>query len=141
MKLQGLQALEMDYYRSSCGLGKCKTLRNQRIRNKSRTILDKVNKKQVIWYGHIIKRMGEERWPKQVLLWPPTGRMRIGRPRPRWKQYVEEAIATRGIGDHLWRSWKLSARKQLVYFFISHFKSHIISQGSTGGTVAAHPSG
>jgi hypothetical protein len=39
--------------------------------------VDDIRKKRLIWYGHV-KRMEEERLPKQLLEWRAEGRRRRG---------------------------------------------------------------
>jgi hypothetical protein len=36
-----------------------------------KTIIDRVEEKQLVWYGHL-QRMSEERWPKKIWEWTPT---------------------------------------------------------------------
>jgi hypothetical protein len=57
-------------------------VRNDRIKeimDLDKTFIDRVEEKQLVWYGHL-QRMSEERWPKKILEWTPHGRRRRGRP-------------------------------------------------------------
>ena len=72
-----LKALEMDFWRTACGVSRLEYLRNDEIRRRVHTnkdIMDTINMKRLIWYGHV-QRMPEERWPKRVLDWVPNRRM------------------------------------------------------------------
>jgi len=51
-------------------------LRNDEIRrrvHRNKDIMDTINMKRLIWYGHV-QRMTEERWPKRMLVWVPNRR-------------------------------------------------------------------
>lgn len=112
-----LLALEMDYWRRSCCYSRRDRIRNDDIRNKmdvKKSILDEIEKKQIVWYGHVM-RMTDERWPKRVLKWVPTERQKRGRPRLAWQQGVQEAMTAREMPDDLWsnrEAWRLRAEKR-----------------------------
>ena len=42
-------------------------------------ILDRIQRRQLKWYGHFL-RMEDSRWPKKIYQWTPHGRKRRGRP-------------------------------------------------------------
>jgi hypothetical protein len=70
----------MDFLRRSCGISRLDHIRNDRIKeimDLDKTIIDRVEEKQLIWYGHL-QRMSEERWPKKIWEWTPQGRRRRG---------------------------------------------------------------
>ena len=64
-----LKALEMDFWRRACGVSRLDHVRNEEIRRRAQReqdIMDTINMKRLIWYGHV-QRMPEERWPKKML--------------------------------------------------------------------------
>ena len=64
-----LKALEMDFWRGACGVSRLEHVRNDEIRrrvHRNKDIMDTINMKRLIWYGHV-QRMTEERWPKRML--------------------------------------------------------------------------
>jgi hypothetical protein len=63
-----------------------------------KTISDRVEEKQLVWYGHL-QRMSEERWPKKIWEWTPHGRRRRGRPRRTWSNNIKEAMTARDLDD------------------------------------------
>ena len=70
-------------------------LTNEYIRGKMKAqdmILDDINRKQLIWYGHV-ERMDPTRLPKIMIRWKPEGRKKT-RPFPknleRWNIYSHE---------------------------------------------------
>lgn len=114
-----LTAMEMDYWRRSCGLTLLDKVRNEEIRRKAEVsfnIIDTIEIKRLKWYGHL-NRMGEERWPLKLWNWKPTSHRRRGRPRSTWKEGVEKAMARRGLtaedcSDRL--KWKLGCERRLM---------------------------
>jgi hypothetical protein len=73
-----LQAFQMDFLRRSCGISRLDHVQNDRIKeimNLDKTIIDRVEEKQLVWYGHL-QRMSEERWQKKIWEWTPHGRRR-----------------------------------------------------------------
>ncbi|KAK4871484.1 hypothetical protein RN001_015608 [Aquatica leii] len=96
-----LLATEMQYWRKSCGLVRTDRIRNIDIRKKlevERNIIEEVEKKQLIWYGHV-QKMEDERWPKKTIKWVPPERRKRGRPKKKWIQEMETAKAARGLED------------------------------------------
>jgi hypothetical protein len=63
-----------------------------------KTIIDRVEERQLLWYGHL-QRMSEERWPKKIWEWTPQGRMRRGRPGRTWFSYVKESMVARDLDE------------------------------------------
>ena len=73
---------------------------NKVIREKNNIknlLLDYIRYKQLKWYGHL-RRMNEERLPKNILEWYPSGR-RMGRPRYSWMQEVTTGIREERINN------------------------------------------
>lgn len=96
-----LISLEMDYWRRSCRISRLEHVRNTRIREivgERETILDTIDNKRLIWYGHLL-RMNENRWPKKVYQWTPPEKRKRGRPPRRWKQDIEETMNSRGLQE------------------------------------------
>lgn len=94
-----LKAMEMDFWRRSCGLTLLDKVKNEEIKRKAEVsinIMDTIEVKRLKWYGHI-QRMGEERWPQKLWHWQPATRRKRGRPRFTWREGVEEAMTKRGL--------------------------------------------
>lgn len=112
-----LMSLEMDFWRRSCRYTRLDHIRNERIREimgVEGTILDTIEYKQLMWYGHL-QRMNDDRWPKKIWQWNPPERKKRGRPPRSWKTDVKEAMEARGLqeGDWIDRNyWKLRSEKR-----------------------------
>jgi hypothetical protein len=64
------------------------------------------------WYDHV-QRMDQERLPRRILEWCPTGGRRKGRPRNSWMQEVTTGMRERGIGDLEWvdrEGWRIKIK-------------------------------
>jgi len=73
------------------------------------TILDEVNRKQRIWYGHV-ERMDPTRLPKIMINWKSEGRKIRDRPRRTWKYGIHTAMRERGLRMGEWnnrRQWNV----------------------------------
>ena len=57
--------------------------------------MEDTDRKKLRWYGHV-KRMSEEKRPKQFLEWFPHGKRPLGRPRMRRIQGINKALEKRG---------------------------------------------
>jgi hypothetical protein len=78
-----LQAVEMDYLRSSSRKSKLEGAPNEetrRIVQAEEIVLDRIDARKLRWFGHVM-RMPEERWPAIIHSWIPPGRRKRGRPR------------------------------------------------------------
>ena len=66
------------------------------------SLLLRLERSQLRWYGHVT-RMSQERTAKKLLCSTPIGRRPRGRPRTRWRDYVEDLSWSRlGIpAEHL----------------------------------------
>lgn len=112
-----IQAVEMDYLRRSCRVSKLQHIRNEEIRRRTGmevTVNDRIDTRQLIWYGHVM-RMTNERWPRRVLEYIPYGRRRRGRPATSWRQGVEKAMSSRELRDNEYmdrRSWRIKCGKR-----------------------------
>src|SRR5215475_8344035 len=85
-----LKALEMDFWRQACGVSRLEHVRNDEIKRRvqrNKDIMDTINMKKIIWYGHV-QRMPGERWPKRMLDWVPNRRRKRGRTRRAWRENI-----------------------------------------------------
>ena len=64
----------------------------------SSTVIEDIERRQLIWYGHV-RRMPDERLPKKVMEWEPEGRRKIGRPKKSWMEGVRKAMSSRDLTD------------------------------------------
>ena len=53
------------------------------------SLLLRIERSQLRWFGHAVSRMPQERLPKQVLSAIPNGKRPVGRPRLRWLNHIE----------------------------------------------------
>ncbi|XP_044760299.1 uncharacterized protein LOC123317755 [Coccinella septempunctata] len=106
-----LEAVEMDAMRRSLRISRRERIRNETVKEMmgiEGTLMDDIEKRQLIWYGHI-QRMSETRLPKQVMNWQPAERRKRGRPKTSWKQGVVKAMSTRNLQELDWedrRRWR-----------------------------------
>jgi hypothetical protein len=70
------------------GLDHVRNVRIKEIMDLDKTFIDRVEEKQLVWYGHL-QRMSEERWTKTIWEWTPHGRRRRGRPRRTWSNNIK----------------------------------------------------
>ena len=52
-------------------------------------LLLRIERSQLRWFGHV-RKMPQERLPKQALLAKANGRRPVGQPRTRWTNYIED---------------------------------------------------
>lgn len=57
-------------------------------------LLLRLERSQLRWFGHLV-RMPPERLPREVLEARPTGRRPRGRPRTRWRDYIDSLALER----------------------------------------------
>ncbi|VEN47842.1 unnamed protein product [Callosobruchus maculatus] len=101
----------------SCGISKLDHVRNDRIReimNVESTILDTIERKRLLWFGHL-QRMPSTRWPKRIWQWTPNQRRKRGRPPRCWKDDVMDSMAARGLNEGDWNDrsrWKLGSERR-----------------------------
>jgi hypothetical protein len=89
-----INATEMDALRRSARTSKLDRKTNESIRGKMDAqdmILDEINRKQLICYGHI-EKMDPTRLPIIMIHWEPEGRNKRGRPRRTWKAMNEREL-------------------------------------------------
>ena len=78
------------------------------------TIRDGIEKKQLLWYGHM-RRMGEVRIPLKVWHWKPARNRKRGRPRVKWKEEVDRDMQRRHIDEESWQNkkqWRFDCDKR-----------------------------
>lgn len=100
-----LLATEMDFWRRSARISRRERIRNEVIRDKmkcKKSIIDFVEHKQLKWYGHV-RRMEQERLPKNIIDWIPNGRKK-GRPPNTWIQEVQTVMRRNNIPEDLWKN-------------------------------------
>lgn len=99
-----LLATEMDFLRRSCGVSRLQHIRNEEIRRRmdmEETIIEEIEKKRLLWYGHM-RRMQPDRWPQRIWAWRPPERRKRGRPPRTWDEDVREAMNKRQLEENLW---------------------------------------
>ena len=89
-----VHAAEMGFLRRISGLTSLDEVKSADIRESLNveSLLLRLERSQLRWYGHVT-RMFQERTAKKLLCSTPIGRRPRGRPRIRWRDYVE---------DHSW---------------------------------------
>ena len=99
-----VQAAEMGFLRRISGLTLLDKVKSADIRESLNTeaLLLRLERSQLRWYGHVTQ-MSQERTAKKLLCSTPIGRRPRGRPRTRWRDYVEDLSWSRlGIpAEHL----------------------------------------
>ena len=85
-----LQAAEMGFLRRISGLTLLDKVKGADIRESLNieSLLLRLDRSQLRWYGHVT-RMFQKRIAKKLLCSTPIGRRPRGRPRTRWRDYVE----------------------------------------------------
>lgn len=107
-------ATEMDVLRRSAGKSRKERVKNRQIKEIMKVeeepdIIDVIEKKRLQWYGHV-KRMTEERLPRQIMEWIPTERRKRGRPAKTWIEGVQTAMTSRNLTPEQWmdrEDWRL----------------------------------
>jgi hypothetical protein len=59
-------------------------------------VVDIIEKKRLLWYGHV-KWMPEERLPELIMEWTPEKRIQRGHPRKTWMEGVQAAMTARNL--------------------------------------------
>ena len=92
-----LLVLEMDYLRSA-SVFRLQKIPNTTIRSNKQaeqSILDRIQRRQLKWYGHLL-RMEDSCWQKKIYQWTPHGRRR-GRPQQSWRNQVMDFMRSRNM--------------------------------------------
>jgi len=107
----------MDFWRRACGVSRLEHVRNDEIRrriDRNKNIMDTINIKRLIWYGHV-QRMPEERWPKRMLDWVPNRRRKRGRPRRDLRENIHLEMERRNLRPGDWenrKTWQAGCGKR-----------------------------
>jgi hypothetical protein len=116
-----IYSTEMDALRRSARISKLDRRTNEYITEKMDTpdiILDEINRKQIIWYGHV-ERTDPTRLQKIMINWKPKGRKKRGRPRRTWKDGIYTAMSERGLRMGEWnnrRQWNMEVGRRRQTF-------------------------
>jgi hypothetical protein len=110
-----IQAAEMKFLRSIRGVTKMDKIRSNEIRSDLgvESLSFKIGRERLRWFGHM-KRMDERKITRREFENTAVGRRRVGRPRERWSEKIEEDVERRGKWsdvkeDKLWENrerWK-----------------------------------
>ena len=86
-----VQAAEMGFLRRISGLTLLDKVKSADIRESLNieALLFRLERTQLRWYGRVT-RMSQERTAKKLLCSTPIGRRPRGRPRTRWRDFVED---------------------------------------------------
>ena len=90
-----------DYLRKSTTVSRLQKIPNTAIRTKmqaEQSILDRIQRRQLKWYGHLL-RMEDSRWSKKIYQWTPHGRRRRGRPQQSWRNQVTDFMKSRNMEE------------------------------------------
>lgn len=93
-----IQASEMKFLRSMIGKTRKDRMRNEDVRNEVGIgkLTERIEKSKLRWFGHV-KRMEENRIPRQMLEAKLEGKRPRGRPRTRWIESVKSSIKKRNL--------------------------------------------
>ena len=114
-----LLAVEMDFWRRSARKSRVEHVKNEDIRRQmkvSGSIIEDIEKQQLVWYGHV-RRMGPERLPRQVLEWIPPERRKRGRPPATWIQGISKAMSARNLSEDDWQNrqaWRTGTQRRIT---------------------------
>lgn len=93
-----IQASEMKYLRATIGVTRRDRIRNEYIRERVKVtpILDKIEQRQLGWFGHLT-RMTNTRGVKQIWTAGDDTKRKRGRPTRTWNDGVAKALKKRGL--------------------------------------------
>jgi len=115
-----IDCVEMDYLKTACHISRREHISNNEIRrrtNKIHTTSERIETRQLIWYGHV-QRMNENRWPKRALEYIPESKRKRGRSATTWISGVRQTM--RAIQEDLWKD-------KTVYIISSYRKTYQIT--------------
>ena len=86
-----MQAFEMRFWQKIQGVAMFDTHRNTAICESLgiESLLLRIERSELLWFGHV-SRMPYESLSKQTLYAGVSGKRRVGRPRPRWLNYIKD---------------------------------------------------
>jgi hypothetical protein len=114
-----INATEMDALRRSARTSKLDRKTNEYIRGKmdaqdTRMILNKITRKQLIWYGHV-ERMDPTHLPKIMIHWEPERRKNEAVPKEPGRRETHTAMNERDLKMSEWnnrRQWSMAAGRR-----------------------------
>ena len=86
--------MEMDYWRIATKTSRFERKTNIEIGDQSKVktgIWTKIDERRLRLFGHV-KRIVDNKLPKIMLNWKPTGKSRRGRLKKQWKDYLTENL-------------------------------------------------
>ena len=97
------------------------------------SILDIIQRRQVKWYG-LLLRIDDSCWPNKIKQWTPHGRRRRGRPQQSWKNQVTELMRSRNMEEDMaeetslvfgsgWTALRCIDPYLFIYYYIIFFFS------------------
>ncbi|XP_060529935.1 uncharacterized protein LOC132704141 [Cylas formicarius] len=101
-----IDSVQIDFLRRARQVSRVKHVRNEEIRRRTgriHTSTDRIETRQLIWYGHV-QRMNDERWPKRALKYTPKNRRKKGRPMTSWNDGIRNIMKDRAIKEDEWRN-------------------------------------
>jgi hypothetical protein len=72
---------------------------------RKQNIVTTIKVRRLEWAGHVV-RMSDDRTVNKVFLGKPDGRRKAGRPKLRWREYIENDLKSMGFK----RWWKKAGR-------------------------------
>ena len=78
------------------------------------SLAEDIKTTQLRWFGHV-RRMMEDRLPKKIYEWQPTGRRKRGRPNITWTEGLLKTMRERGLQEGDWEDredWRLVSGRQ-----------------------------
>jgi len=100
-----IETVEMDFLRRASKISRLDHIPNEEIRrrtNRIHTTVERIETRQLIWYGHVM-RMEECRWPKRAFNYVPPNRRKRGRPTKTWIEGIRNTLKDRAIGEEEWK--------------------------------------
>lgn len=80
----------MDFWRRLAGKSRMEKITNESIR-------------EIMGVKHSIVEDENDRLPKQILNWTPTGRCKRGRQRKSWREGIDREMEDRQLDENLWQ--------------------------------------
>lgn len=99
-----IETEEMDAIRRAARISRMERIRNEEMKEImgiESSIIQDVERKQLIWYGHV-ERMEEKRLSKKAMKWIPPGRKKRGRPKRNWMKGIRKAMSVRDLRNGEW---------------------------------------
>ena len=93
-----IEVTDMRMLRWMCGVTRKYKMRNEHIRGTTRVAQasKKITERRLNWYGHVMRRDGEN-IPRKVLRADIPGKRKRGRPKTRWKDVCQQDLKSTGL--------------------------------------------